>query len=624
MELFETAMAYRDKGLSIIPLWSEGTIHSHAPQHFMKELRNAQDKNAQEQEPKPEEIVERELLTGFCKRPFIFKWAEYQERIASEQELRAWFKNNPDLNLGIVTGMVSGVIILDLDSQSAYEYAMGKGLPLTPTVRTGKGWQLYFKHPGIHVKNGRNAKLKIDIRGEGGYGVAPPSTHGNGRKYEWVEGQSILEIEPAECPDWLIEFIKFPEAETSKTNVDSKKKTVADTETDSGPEEKEFAKIIRDGVESGERNQSATSLIGHLFKSGLKESVIWEIFRLWNAERNKPPMGEDELKRTFISIRDKEKKSQIKINDLLDTPQSIENDCNQGCIRIPFAGDNLHSLEAKMNGGFAGGNLYIVGGIPSTGKTALVNNIADNICQNNHPVLFFSYDDGRTELRNRTFSRFSSTSIESLNLRTFKDIKSICSDQAIKKIIGLKYVVQSIIPVEKWTDLIEQIKKKHGKAPVVIIDYLRKVKTGVKTSDERLRVDGIINNLSELAKTYNIPVIAISELARDSYKSGQRLSMASFKESGTIEYEASWLGILGAVEEGDGGYQLKENWEKLIEQDGNIEVMIFKAKRGTGTTGVVHLKVDREKMTVKDRPVSIAAKGDEVRNTKNTKFGRRM
>ncbi|MCJ7538912.1 MAG: hypothetical protein MUO88_04525, partial [Desulfobacterales bacterium] len=138
-------------------------------------------------------------------------------------------------------------------------------------------------------------------------------------------------------------------------------------------------------------------------------------------------------------------------------------------------------------------------------------------------------------------------------------------------------------------------------APVIIIDYLRKLRTDNKTSDERLRVDDILSNLTGLSKKHNIPVLAISELARDSYKSGQRLSMASFKESGTIEYEASWLGILAAVEEKNGVYTLKNDWERIIEQDGNIDLIVFKTKRGTGVTGKIPLKVNRDKMIVKDR-----------------------
>ena len=60
-----------------------------------------------------------------------------------------------------------------------------------------------------------------------------------------------------------------------------------------------------------------------------------------------------------------------------------------------------------------------------------------------------------------------------------------------------------------------------------MIDYLRKLKADNLSGDERLRVDGVLSLLTELAKKYNTPVLVISELARDSYKFGQRLSMAS-------------------------------------------------------------------------------------------------
>ena len=332
------------------------------------------------------------------------------------------------------------------------------------------------------------------------------------------------------------------------------------------------------------------------------------MFQIWNSDKVKPPLDQAELKRTFNSILAQEKKNQttankIDISSLLDDVNGTANEFKQNYFRVPFANDNLVNLEKQMNGGFAGGRFYLFGGIPSSGKTVLLNNIADNICLNGYPVLFFSYDDGRVELRYRTFSRFSSTSIEEFNLRTVMDIRSIWQVPSIQQIMARKYVVQQMIPVEKWCDLIDHIKLKHGKAPVIIIDYLRKLRTEKSIGDERLRVDDILSKLTEIAKTHNTPVIAISELARDSYKSGQRLSMASFKESGTIEYEASWLGILGAVD--DTG-KLKENWEEIIEHDGNVDLIIFKAKRGTGATGKIKLKVDKNLMTVSDRPSEVS------------------
>jgi replicative DNA helicase len=175
-----------------------------------------------------------------------------------------------------------------------------------------------------------------------------------------------------------------------------------------------------------------------------------------------------------------------------------------------------------------------------------------------------------------------------------------------------------MLAIEKWPKLIDQINARHGKAPVIIVDYLRKLRSKNQQADERLRIDSILSQLSDLAKAYNIPILVISELARDSYKSGQRLSMASFKESGNIEYEASWLGILASVEENGAGYTLKQDWEKIIQQDGNVDLIVFKAKRGTGETGKAALKMNKTKMTFRDRIES--SKIDTVASMKKSKY----
>ncbi len=289
----------------------------------------------------------------------------------------------------------------------------------------------------------------------------------------------------------------------------------------------------------------------------------------------------------------------------MEKPDQFLAEYDESYVRVPFAGTNLNALEQKMNGGLIGGRFYILGGIPSSGKTLLINNIADNICLNGYPVLFFSFDDGKSELRYRTWARISKTSIESYNKKEFSkaSIIEMCAQSLVKKVMSLKYVVQEMITIDKWENLINQFVEQYKKAPVVIIDYLRKLKTDKDSSDERLRVDNV-NLLTDLAKKYNTPIIAISELARDSYKSGQRLSMASFKESGTIEYEASWLGILSCVEDINGEYRLMNNWEKIIEQDGYVDLIVFKAKRGTGTTGKIPLQMVKDLMIAKDRNVT--------------------
>jgi replicative DNA helicase len=388
----------------------------------------------------------------------------------------------------------------------------------------------------------------------------------------------------------------------------------------------QYTNILKNGAQDGQRNQTATKLAGHLFAKGLDEGGVWEILKDWNENKNAPPLDEDELQRTFESIRDMEaskekpEKPAINAESFLDTPEKVVSEYRNNYVRIPFADTYLNILQAKMNGGLAGGCLYILGGIPSSGKTCLANYIADNICLQNHPVLFFSCDDGATELRYRTYSRFSGFDIEDFNRRVISksDIEAIATNQHLNRINPCKYVVPHMINIEDWPKLLSQIRSRHQKAPVIVIDYLRKLRTNDQQADERLRVDSILSQLTELAKKHNTPVIAISELARDSYKSGQRLSMASFKESGSIEYEASWLGILAAVEENGVGYTLKNDWERIINHDGNIDLIVFKAKRGTGETGKIPLKMYKSKMTFRDRIES--GKLDTVNQITKSKY----
>ncbi len=579
----EIALQYLSKGLSVIPLIS--------PSMASKKLSE-------------KEFIRR------CKTPPM-PWKEYQMRLPTEEEVSAWFEKWPDANIGIVTGKVSGIVVFDLDSDHAVEYAENEGgFPETAKVKTGKGYHVYAKHPGFEIRNDVRKELDLDIRADGGYVVAPPSFHGSGRQYEWEEGYSIFEIDPADCKPWMIDYLKEVNICSAKPVKKTTPKPSDNHSTASKPvTDNQYADILKKGAQQGNRNHSATKLIGHLLGKGNDPEMVWEMITQWNASKNKPPIDHSELKRTFESIRDthqknkssKDEKKEIDVTEFLDTESKICAEYNQDYVKVSFAGNLLSVMESKMNGGLIGGRAYVIGGIPSSCKTGLINNMADNICLNGHPVLFFSYDDGAAELRYRTFSRFSGFDIEDFNNNRVSDsdLKAIFRNDQVSLISKSKYVVQNSIKLDDWAQLVDKISARHNKAPVIMVDYLRKVKTESNRLDERLRVDEILGSLTELAKTYNLPVLVISELSRESYKSGQRLGMTSFKESGNIEYEASWLGILAAVE--DDGYTLKSDWERIINHDGNIDLIVFKAKRGTGMTGRIPLKLDKLKMTVRDR-----------------------
>ena len=91
-------------------------------------------------------------------------------------------------------------------------------LDRTATVRTGSGGaHLYFSHPGnIHLGNRASSVLGrgIDVRGDGGYVIAPPSRHVSGRNYHWR-----LEGDPSPAPAWLIELLAVELARPERVDV---------------------------------------------------------------------------------------------------------------------------------------------------------------------------------------------------------------------------------------------------------------------------------------------------------------------------------------------------------------------------------------------------------------------
>lgn len=114
-------------------------------------------------------------------------WEPFQTRVATADEVSSWYRSAPNANLGIVTGAVSGIVVVDLDGPVGIESGRRLGLSSPVTVLTGNGKQLYYKHPGGRICNSvKKVADGVDIRGDGGYVAAPPSLHPNGKKYCWL------------------------------------------------------------------------------------------------------------------------------------------------------------------------------------------------------------------------------------------------------------------------------------------------------------------------------------------------------------------------------------------------------------------------------------------------------
>jgi hypothetical protein len=145
-----------------------------------------------------------------------------KDATTNERTIRAWWDQWPLANVGIATGPVSGFFMLGPDGQAGIdalaELERQHGpLPPTPRLRSGGGGRhYYFAWPhGGGIKNSRNHNgLPIDVRGDGGYVVAPPTRHASGNLYTWEVPPD--EIEPAEAPPWLVDWIKNGKGTTRK------------------------------------------------------------------------------------------------------------------------------------------------------------------------------------------------------------------------------------------------------------------------------------------------------------------------------------------------------------------------------------------------------------------------
>lgn len=136
------------------------------------------------------------------KRPTM-KWEAYQERCPTDAEIASWKPH--DSNVAIVTGAISGIVVLDVDSDEGEALVRENGVPETPTVETAKGRHRYFKHPGFKVRNFARRLTGCDLRGDGGYVVGPESIHPDGIVYKLTTG---FDVPLADMPEWLIDATK--------------------------------------------------------------------------------------------------------------------------------------------------------------------------------------------------------------------------------------------------------------------------------------------------------------------------------------------------------------------------------------------------------------------------------
>lgn len=238
---------------------------------------------------------------GFCviplrrrdKAPALMEWRTYQQRRSLPQEWRHWWPSYSvdDGNIGIVTGQVSQLVVIDCDSMGTY-YRLclaDPSLRNTLTVHTGKGAHIYLRPDREPVQS---ATFRLDgklhhVQAEGRQVVAPPSIHPSGRTYEIAHGGEPL-VYPMEK---LRDVLRRAGAHEALPEQEYRPASWAE-------------ELFDRQVQRGERNVRATQLAGllrHYFPES-RWGLAYAILRDWNEKYCDPPLSQSELESVVRSV----------------------------------------------------------------------------------------------------------------------------------------------------------------------------------------------------------------------------------------------------------------------------------------------------------------------------------
>lgn len=270
---------------------------------------------------------------------------------------------------------------------------------------------------------------------------------------------------------------------------------------------------------------------------------------------------------------------------------------NTNYIRTGF--DNLDKL---LDGGLYEG-LYFLGAISSLGKTTFILQLADQIAEQGHDVLFISLEMARYELMAKSISRHTS------NIAIKKGMSSDKAKTARGITTGSRYdlydneemnlIAEAVeeygeyaenifihegigdIGVKDIKELVEIHTRVKKKRPVVIIDYIQILAPANDRYTDKQNTDKNVMELKRISRDYKIPIIGISSFNRDNYE--KSVSMVSFKESGAIEYSSDVL--IGLQFQGQGNSNLDIDVMKK-ETPRRIELKLLKNRNGRSSGSI--------------------------------------
>lgn len=228
----------------------------------------------------------------------LIKWRA--EASCQPSDITTWADRWPMANVAVACR--DQLVVIDVDPRHGGIEAVARleeehgVLPETPTVETGGGGLHYYFRPpaGVTLGNRTGALPEgIDIRGNGGYVVAPPSVHPDGGRYRWREARSPEDVGLAQLPNWIIALVQQGGSKAMRS-------TGHVTEARAG---KEPLADHEDGlIPVGRRHVTLASLAGTMRRKGMSAAAIEAALLEESRRRCEVPLPEDEVRRIAADI----------------------------------------------------------------------------------------------------------------------------------------------------------------------------------------------------------------------------------------------------------------------------------------------------------------------------------
>ncbi len=273
----------------------------------------------------------------------------------------------------------------------------------------------------------------------------------------------------------------------------------------------------------------------------------------------------------------------------------------------------LSDLDKKI-GGLHKSDLIIIAGRPSMGKTAFATNIASNICMDKlnlkkkNNVLFFSLEMSSEQLATRLLSEMSKIPSEKIRTGNISktDFENLLKNSEKIKNLSLFIDDSPALTLSAIRSRSRRLKRKDG-LDLIIIDYLQLINSESRNmNDNRVKeISEITRGLKAIAKEFNIPVIALSQLSRKvEDREEKRPQLADLRESGSIEQDADLVVFLYREEyylartEPPEGTEKHIAWTDKMEKIHNIaEVIVAKNRHGPISRVKLHFNASNTKFS---------------------------